>query len=151
MPISPTTENSIRLLLDQQVFAWNAGDAQAWCKDFASDAGFVNILGMHFKGREANSHRHGELFATIFKGSRLEIQDLEVFALGDSAAIANVVLDLKQFNRLPPGIRPSIGKDVLRTRMHYALVREQDRWCIVFCQNTAVMPIPLPDEHPGEQ
>ncbi|HJR13471.1 MAG TPA: SgcJ/EcaC family oxidoreductase [Rhodanobacteraceae bacterium] len=137
-----TTEESIRRLLEGQVAAWNAGDAAAWCKDFTSDSVFVNILGMRFDGRENNARRHGELFAGVFKGSRLELHALEIRLLGDCAAIAGAVLDLKHFRGLPPGIRPTIGNEVLRTRMHYALIREGARWWIVFSQNTAVMPMP---------
>lgn len=142
MQTSLTTEDSIRRLLGEQVAAWNRGDAEAWCKDFTSDAEFVNILGMHFQGRDANAHRHAELFAGIFKGSYLELQELTVRVLGDATAIADAVLDLTRFRGLPPGIRASHGNELLRTRMHYVLIREADRWCVVFSQNTAVMPAP---------
>ena len=142
MPASPTAEDSIRRLLDAQVAGWNAGDAAAWSREFVPDAGFVNILGMRFQGRQAYERRHAELFATLFKGSHLDLQELTVRTLGDSAAIAEAVLDLTHFPKLPPGIRPSIGKEVLRTRMLYVLVREGSDWHIVFSQNTAVMPMP---------
>lgn len=143
MQPSPVPEDAIRQLLGEQVAAWNAGDAKAWCKDFTPDAGFVNILGMHFQGRDANERRHAELFTGIFKGSRLEVHELKVRVLGDAAAIADAVLDLTRFRGLPPGIRPTRGDAVLQTRMHYVLVREADRWRIIFSQNTAVMPSPL--------
>ena len=142
MQPSPVPEDAICQLLDEQVAAWNAGDAEAWCKDFTHDAEFVNILGMHFQGRDANARRHGELFGSIFKGSHLELQDVKVRVFGDSAAIAEAVLDLTHFRGLPPGIRPTCGDGVLQTRMHYVLVHEADRWRIVFSQNTAVMPLP---------
>lgn len=142
MSTSSTTEDAIRRMLDDQVAAWNAGDADGWCKDFTSDSAFVNILGMRFEGREDNARRHGELFAGIFKGSCLEIHELTVRVLGEFAAIADAVLDLKQYRKLPPGIRPTIESGVLRTRMHYTLVRDGARWRIVFSQNTAVMPLP---------
>lgn len=145
MSTSSTAEDLIRSLLEAQIAAWNAGDAEGWCRDFTPDSGFVNILGMRLDGRDDNAHRHGELFAGIFKGSRNEIVELKIRVLGDSAAIADAVLDLKHFRKLPPGIRPSIGNDVLRTRMHYVLIRDEARWWIVFTQNTAVMPLPLPE------
>lgn len=149
---TPDHGDAIRRLLDEQVAAWNAGDAQAWSKDFTPDAGFVNILGMHFEGRDANARRHHELFAGVFKGSRLEMGDTTVQSLGDATAIAQVVLDLTGFRGLPPGIRPTHGDGLLRTRMHYVFVHAAGRWQIVFSQNTAVMPMPLPGdsrEHPG--
>jgi uncharacterized protein (TIGR02246 family) len=142
MSMSSTAEDSIRRLLDEQVAAWNAGDAAGWCKDFTPDSGFVNILGMRFDGREDNARRHGELFATVFNQSRLEMRELEIRVLGDSTATADALLDLKNFRGLPRGIRATIGNDVLRTRMHYVLVHEGDRWFVVFSQNTAVMPLP---------
>lgn len=140
MSASPTAEDEIRRLLEQQIVAWNAGDAAAWCKDYVTDAAFVNILGMRFESRESNQRRHAELFDGIFKGSRIEQRDMQIRILDDATAIADVTLDLTGFHELPPGIRPSIGEDVLRTLMHFVLVREGARWWIVFSQNTAVMP-----------
>lgn len=129
-------------MLGEQVAAWNRGDAEAWCKDFTPDAEFVNILGVHFQGSDANAHRHAELFAGIFKGSHLELQELTVRVLGDATAMADAVLDLTHFRGLPPGIRASHGNELLRTRIHYVLIRQADRWCVVFSQNTAVIPAP---------
>lgn len=141
MQSSPGHEDAIRQLLDAQIAAWNAGDAEGWCKDFTADSAFVNILGASFEGRNANTRRHAELFATIFKGSRLAVREMKIRMLGDSTASAGLVLDLTGFSQLPPGTRPTHDA-VLATRMHYVLVREADRWCIVFSQNTAVMPLP---------
>jgi hypothetical protein len=104
----------------------------------------VNIIGARFENRDANLRRHAMLFATIFKGSRLVVREMNIRALGDFTACADLVLDLTGFSKLPPGIRPSIGNDVLRTRMHYVLVHEGTRWWIVFSQNSAVMP-PSPE------
>ncbi|HKT42703.1 MAG TPA: SgcJ/EcaC family oxidoreductase [Rhodanobacteraceae bacterium] len=138
----PVPEDAIRQLLDEQIAAWNAGDAEGWCKDFTEDSEFVNIIGARFEDRDANVRRHAELFATIFKGSRLAMREVRIRVLGSSAAFADLVLDLTGFSRLPPGIRPSIGNDVLRTRMHYVLIHDGTRWWIVFSQNNAVMPLP---------
>jgi uncharacterized protein (TIGR02246 family) len=142
---SPTAEDLIHTLLEAQIAAWNAGDAEGWCKDFTEDSEFVNIIGAHFENRDANLRRHADLFATIFKGSRLDVREMKIRVLGDFTATADLVLDLTGFSKLPPGIRPSIGNDVLRTRMHYVLVRDGTCWWIVFSQNSAVMPLPPPD------
>lgn len=142
MSKSSTAEALIRNLLDEQIAAWNAGDAEGWCRDFTEDSEFVNIIGARFEDRDANVRRHAELFATIFKGSRLAMREVRIRVLGSSAAFADLVLDLTGFSRLPPGIRPSIGNDVLRTRMHYVLIHDGTRWWIVFSQNNAVMPLP---------
>ncbi|HKV65046.1 MAG TPA: SgcJ/EcaC family oxidoreductase [Rhodanobacteraceae bacterium] len=145
MSTAPTVEDPISDLLEAQIAAWNAGDAEGWCKDFTEDSEFVNIIGARFESRGANMRRHAELFATIFKGSRLAVREMRIRVLGTSAAFADLVLDLTGFSKLPPGIRPSIGNDVLRTRMHYVLIHDGTRWWIVFSQNNAVMPLPLPE------
>lgn len=119
MSTAPTAEDLISNLLEAQIAAWNAGDAEGWCKDFTEDSEFVNIIGARFENRGANMRRHAELFATIFKDSRLALREMRIRVLGTSAAFADLVLDLTGFSKLPPGIRPSIGNDVLRTRMHY--------------------------------
>lgn len=142
MSTSLAAEDLIRSLLEAQIAAWNAGDAEGWCKDFTEDSEFVNIIGAHFENRDANLRRHAALFATIFKGSRLAVREMKIRVLGDFTAIANLVIDLTGFSKLPPGIRPSIGNDVLRTRMHYVLIQDGARWRIVFSQNNAVMPPP---------
>lgn len=145
MQPSNVHEDAIRQLLDAQVAAWNAGDAEGWCRDFTADSEFVNIIGACFENRDANVRRHAELFATIFKGSRLAVREMKIRVLGDFTASANLVLDLTGFSKLPPGIRPSIGNDVLRTRMHYVLILDGTRWWIVFSQNNAVMPLLSPE------
>ena len=43
MSTSSAAEDLIRSLLEAQIAAWNAGDAEGWCKDFTPDSGFVNI------------------------------------------------------------------------------------------------------------
>jgi uncharacterized protein (TIGR02246 family) len=138
-------EDAIRQLLDQQIAAWNAGDAEGWCRDFTEDSAFVNIIGARFEDRDANLRRHAQLFATIFKDSQLVVREVRIRVLGDFTATADLVLDLTGFSKLPPGIRPSIGNDVLRTRMHYVLIHDGTRWWIVFSQNNAVMPPMSPE------
>lgn len=123
MSTAPTAEDLISNLLEAQIAAWNAGDAEGWCKDFTEDSEFVNIIGVRFENRGANMRRHAELFATIFKGNRLALREMRIRVLGTSAAFADLVLDLTGFSKLPPGIRPSIGNDV-RTRMHYVLIHD---------------------------
>lgn len=142
MSTSLAAEDLIRNLLEAQIAAWNAGDAEGWCRDFTEDSDFVNIIGARFENKAANLRRHAELFATIFKGSRLAVREMKIRVLGDAAAFADLVLDLTGFSKLPPGIRPSIGDDVLRTRMHHVLIHDGARWWIVFSQNNAVMPMP---------
>jgi hypothetical protein len=38
--------------------AWNSGDGPAFVAPFAEDADFVNVLGMHVRGRDAIAARY---------------------------------------------------------------------------------------------
>lgn len=132
-------EDPIRRLLADQVAGWNAADAEAWGEHLAEDADFINILGMHFRGRQAAVQRHAELFDTAFKGSRLGMDVDRIRHLGRSAAVAETTLRLSGYRRLPPGIHPTTGDGTLRTRMTYVFAHEGGRWRIVLAQNTAIM------------
>ncbi len=136
------SEAAIRALLAEQTAAWNRGDAEAWTSGFAEDADFVNILGMHFAGRPAIAERHAQLFASIFRGSRLELTVEKVRFLGPDAAVAETVHRLREFERLPPGIQPTDATGELRTRLKYVLERRPAGWTIVSAQNTAIQPVP---------
>ncbi|MDQ3494599.1 MAG: hypothetical protein M3485_03485 [Pseudomonadota bacterium] len=100
----------------------------------------MNILGVHYLGKDEAERRRADLFSSIFKGSKLELTFWKVRPLGDSVAVVETILELRGFKQLPP--RPTIGSDVLRTRMKYVFAKEDDRWLSVSAQNTAMAPTP---------
>jgi len=55
-------EAAIRDILEEEVTAWNNGDANAYSPHFAEDGTFTNLLGMFFQGREAFRERHEQIF-----------------------------------------------------------------------------------------
>lgn len=66
--------------------AWNRHDGVALGALFASDADFVNVLGMHWRGRAEIAEMHSRLLATIFAESKLVIDEVECRLLGSDAA-----------------------------------------------------------------
>lgn len=60
-------EAPIRNIIQDEVNAWNRGNAEAYSRHFAEDGTFTNILGMFFTGREAFRARHEQLFRTVFR------------------------------------------------------------------------------------
>ena len=132
-------DDALHSLIAEQTVAWNRRDAKAWARDFAADAGFINILGMQFHGRQEIEARHAFLFGGIFKESRLAVTVQKVRRLGDNAAAVDTLHELHGYARLPPGIRPTDDSGALRTRMNYILVRSEAGWQIVSAQNTAII------------
>lgn len=131
-------------LVAQQTETWNRHDAAAWIAPFEPDAEFINILGMLLSGREQIERRHAELFQTIFSHSSVAISLRKVTRLGPEAALIDTVYELRGYDRLPPGIRPTDPDGTLRTRMRYAVIRKADAWRVVSVQNTAILPPPEP-------
>ena len=138
----------IRRLLEEQSNAWNRHDADAWVTPFSEDAEFVNILGTLLEGRAEIARRHAEIFKSIFARSRVVVSVRRLRILGESAAIAETDYELRDYDRLPPGIQPTDADGTLRTRLKYVFERSPAGWRIVAAQNTAVLPAraPAPSE-----
>ena len=70
--MTPTQDNlAVRTLVDGLVAGWNAQDGTAFARQFAADADFTNVMGLHAKGRDVIARGHDEIFATLFKGTTL--------------------------------------------------------------------------------
>jgi len=144
MPSAPSAvdDPALQALIAQQTETWNRHDAAAWIAPFEPDAEFVNILGMLLSGREQIQQRHAELFQGIFAHSQVAITLRKVTRLGAEAALLDTVYELRGYDRLPPGVRPSDADGTLRTRMRYVVMHRGDEWRIVSVQNTAILPLP---------
>jgi uncharacterized protein (TIGR02246 family) len=141
----PPAESTIREALAQQAEAWNRHDARAWVAPFSADAEFVNIVGMLLQGRAEIEKRHAEIFAGIFAHSRVRVTTRRVRELGPGAAVAETDYELRDYDRLPPGIRATDPDGTLRTRLKYVWALDHGEWKIVAAQNTALLP---PPPHP---
>ena len=135
-------ETSIRRALAEQAEAWNRHDAKAWSASFTDDADFVNVLGMLFQGRAEIERRHADLFRSIFARSQVVVTTRKVRLLGKAAAVAETDYELRNYDRLPGGIRPTDADGTLRTRLKYVWELTPAGWRIVSAQNTAVLPPP---------
>ena len=62
-------EAAIRQVVRQVQDAWNAHDGKAFAEPFAPDADYVNVRGLHAKGRDAIEKGHRAIFSTIYKDS----------------------------------------------------------------------------------
>jgi uncharacterized protein (TIGR02246 family) len=73
-----------------QAFAdcWNRHDMNAFAQLFASDAEFVNVVGLWWKGRNEIRTAHELTHATMFSNSRLTITDVSVRFPVEGIAIA---------------------------------------------------------------
>jgi uncharacterized protein (TIGR02246 family) len=69
--VSAADEAAIRAILDRQTDAWNRHDMDAFVADAMTDVDWVNVVGMHWEGRETVRRAHAVLHKGMFSNSRM--------------------------------------------------------------------------------
>ena len=69
--VSAADEAAIRAIIDRQTDAWNKHDMDAFVADATPDVDWINVVGMHWKGREAVLKAHAVLHKGMFANSRM--------------------------------------------------------------------------------
>jgi uncharacterized protein (TIGR02246 family) len=115
--------------------AWGRADGAGFAAAFTGDADFVNILGMAFRGRDAITAQHQQIFDTIYKGSLASFELVSSRKLADGVTLAHVAATLNA----PGGPRPGIT----RTMATAVLVKADAAWRIAAFQNTVVVTPPV--------
>lgn len=132
----PGWREEIAALIERENRAWNDGDTAAYSEAVASDCVFTNIFGQVFVGRDAFEQQHARVFASVYKGSRLEqaIDHLRLIrpdvALVDTSATLSV----------PPG---ELGPArTVHARLEQVLVRDEGAWRVASYHNVEERPRP---------
>ena len=113
--------------------AWNRHDMDAFAMLFATDADFVNVVGMRWVGRDAIKQHHAASHATIFKSSTLKIGDTTVRFLKADVATARSVWTLSGITSESGQLSPT------RTGiLTHVIARIDGHWLIVLTQNTDI-------------
>lgn len=126
--------SAITGVVDAFADAWNRHDMEALAGLFATDAEFVNVVGLWWKGREEIRRAHEVTHAGMFKNSRLTILDTSVRFPLPRLAIARSHWRLEghvgpEGQALPP--RTGILLNVL--------AMDGKMWAIIDSQNTDIM------------
>jgi uncharacterized protein (TIGR02246 family) len=91
MPQAKPNERAIRNIVQEEVAAWNAGDAVAYSRHFAADGIFVNIRGEYRTGVQAFTKQHEFLFNGPFHGSTLHQDVVSVQFVRPDVAVVEVL------------------------------------------------------------
>lgn len=127
-------EGIVKALID----TWNQHDMAKYAAQFAEDADFVNVLGMHFQGRNAIESQHVLIHRTIFRNSRLRLVDYSIRPLRPGVVLAHIKWEMTGHER-PPGASFAEVRQGLITGV---FVEQDDRWLIAAFQNTDIVPVP---------
>src|SRR5262245_2046596 len=87
--MTPQTDAlDVTRLLSMIATGWNAASGAMLAKPFADEADFINIMGLHGRGREVIARGHDEILSTVFRGTRMTaVVDSVRFLRPDVAAV----------------------------------------------------------------
>jgi uncharacterized protein (TIGR02246 family) len=137
MPEALPDETEIRKIIQEEVTAWNAGDAIAYSNNFAAEGTCTNIRGQFFTGRQAFLERHEYLFKGPFRGSKLKQHIVSLKFVRPDVAIVEVLTSVTGIQQLSAGTNTD-DKGRLRTRLLQVMVKDGSEWKIAAYHNTDV-------------
>jgi uncharacterized protein (TIGR02246 family) len=130
-------EQAVRSVVARFADAWNRHDMDAFAQLFAEDADFVNVVGTRWIGRTAIREAHAATHATIFKESRVTIEQTDVRFLDPDVAVTRSRWTL--VGHTAPDGQPGAPRAGFLTNV---LVQRDGRWEIAVSQNTDIVSRP---------
>ena len=119
---------SVQAVVEELESAWNSADGARFARPFTEDADFVNLHGLHARGRTAIAEGHNAIFRTIYAGSHITYTLGNLRMLGDCGGVALLRARLQ----VPRAAR------AIEARPLMVLARRRGRWQIAAFQNTLV-------------
>jgi len=130
--MSTTPDEVARDVIGRLEQAWNNADGTAFGEPFAEDAEFVDIRGTHHSGRRSIVEGHEQIFASIYKGSRVRYEPIQTKMLGDEVMLVH------NSGQLDAPSGPMAGTH--RAMQSLILVRNGEKWEVASFHNTLVAP-----------
>jgi uncharacterized protein (TIGR02246 family) len=123
---------AIRAIIDRQRDAWNQHDMDAFVADVTPDVDWINVVGMHWRGRETVRKAHAALHMGIFAQSRLLPPEQSVMRqIAPNVVIETHVNRLEGVATLPSGrAYPDAGNLITMV-----LVKSTEGWRITHAHN----------------
>lgn len=137
--MSAVDEQKIRAVMRDYGEAWNHHDIGAMQQLFTDDADWINIVGMHWRGKTAILKAYDVFWRTIFQKMEITVTDVTIRAIAPDVAVAVVALQASEFTT-PDGKRQPATQD----RLSVILAGREGEWKIVHAQNTVVDPTAQP-------
>jgi uncharacterized protein (TIGR02246 family) len=132
---------SVEAVVSALAQGWNRHDMTAFAAAFSENADFVNVIGMHWQGRQEIEAKHAQVHRTIFRNSRLRLVEQAVRFLSPTIALAHASWEMKGAETLPGWNAPETRRGI----MTLVLTKEADRWLIAAAHNTDIIPVQFPE------
>jgi uncharacterized protein (TIGR02246 family) len=126
-------QKAIEVQIDAFLNSWNKHDFSDMKNYIAEDCDFVNITGMHWKGREDIQYAHQTYHDQFFKNTPMEKRSVTIRFLKSEVAIAHLLWHIGAFN--PPDGSKRGDNDDLAT---IVFVKRNGIWLITAMENVEV-------------
>jgi uncharacterized protein (TIGR02246 family) len=130
-------EARIGQIIMEQESAWNEGNAKKYSSRFQEDGSFTIIVGVAYDNRRALEERVAQIFATIFKNSKLSQKINRIRFIRADVAVVDIETEMTGYKNLPPGVK-AFSEGKLRTSMLQVMVKEHGDWWIAAFHNIDV-------------
>jgi uncharacterized protein (TIGR02246 family) len=87
---APDAKARIEAIIAALAETWNRHDMAGFASHFSENADFVNVVGMHLRGRAAIEAQHIAIHQTVFRNSRIQSLHHTIRFLTPEVAIAHV-------------------------------------------------------------
>ncbi len=132
--LSSEDDQAIRKVVAGFEETWNAHDMKAMGKLFREDAEFINVVGMHWHGRDEIMAAHAAFHETVFKTRQMKTDGVETRPLGSGYAIAVATITVDGFTTPSGQVMPK-GQ----CRETFVLVKGADGWKVAHGHNVTVV------------
>lgn len=134
-PLTAADDAAIRQVFARQTDAWNHHDMDAFVAETTPDVDWVNVVGMHWQGRDSVRRAHVAFHKGMFSQSRLlPPETLTVRALAPGVALAVYESRIEGVG-LTPGGTPYPADGAIMTMV---LVKTPTGWRIAHAHNTNI-------------
>ena len=135
---------AIRQIVEDEITAWDQGDATAYSRHFAANGTFTNIRGEFFTGYAGFLRQHEMIFESLFKHTKLQQDIVSLRFITPDVAVVEVLTAVTGVARPPPRMTLD-GQGRLRTRLLQVVARQAGEWKIVAYHNVDLKPgVPVP-------
>jgi uncharacterized protein (TIGR02246 family) len=138
--VSDSVHAKVKAVLDGWNDSWNASDMTAMSNLFVDDAHWVNVVGMHWRGKGEIMKALSSYFELMFKERSSALDEIESIEPLPGGAFVTVVRWSMGGFKQPDGVVRPPGKD----RMSLVMIPRGDGLAIAHGANIAIVPEAAP-------
>ena len=127
------SEKAIETQIDSFIASWNKHDFSDMKNYIAEDCDFVNIKGMHWKGRENIQFAHQAYHNQFFKNTPIEKRSVTIRFLKPDVVVAHLLWHIGAFTS-PSGSKQGDNDDLATI----VFVKTIGKWLITAMENVEV-------------